>query len=154
MINKFKQIQIKNLDERFQNINFESKPKQGWIKIIRSALAMPLAFPANKLKVSPQSISQLEKSESEETISLKSLRQLAEAMDCEFHYAIIPHKRSLKRMIEERARIKATQLVSEVDKTMALEDQKIKNSEESIKILTKELIENLNSKLWSNDENN
>jgi len=148
MTQKFKQIQISNLDDRFKKINFESKPKLGWIKTIRTSLSMPLSFVASKLGVSQQGVAKLEKGEMEETISLKSLRQLAEAMGCEFHYVIIPHGKSLKKIIEKRAEEKARIMVSEVNKTMALEDQEIKNSRNSVKLLAKELSENLNTKLW------
>ncbi|MBT4922252.1 MAG: helix-turn-helix domain-containing protein [Rickettsiales bacterium] len=154
MSQKFKQIQISNLDNRFKTLSFAPKPKVGWIKTIRQALSMPLAFPANKLGISKQGVAQLEKNESEDTITLKSLRQLAEAMGCELHYAIIPHERSLKKLIEKRATEKATGIVNDVNKTMALEDQEIKDDITSIKRLTKDLAENVNFKLWSSDENN
>ena len=114
---------------------------------------MPLSFSAAKLGISPQGVAKLEKSEAEETISLKSLRHLTEAMGCELHYAIIPHERSLKKIIEKRAEEKAMLMVSNVNNTMALEDQEIKDSKNSVKILAKELATNLNKDLWSNDEN-
>lgn len=132
---------------------FETKPKNGWIKTIRQALSMPLAFVANKLNISEQSVNQLENNEAFETISLKSLRRLAEAIDCELHYAIIPRERSLQKIIQKRAEFKARLIIKEVNKTMELEDQKIENSENSVKLLTKDFTENLNKNLWRNDEN-
>lgn len=153
MTKRLKQIQLINLDQKFEAMRFESKPKTGWIRTIREALSMPLAYPANKLGVSKQSISQLEKNEVMENITLKSLRQLAEAMNCEFHYAIVPHGRSLKSIVEKRAEEKARAVVKEVNKTMALEDQKINDPELSIKLLAKEFAEKLNKNLWSDDEN-
>jgi predicted DNA-binding mobile mystery protein A len=153
MIKRLKQIQLINLDSRFEKLHFEPKPKSGWIKTIREALFMPLAFPASKLGISKQSIAQLEKNEIQESITLKSLRQLAESIGCELHYAIIPHSGSLKKIIEKRAEEKARAAVGEVNKTMALEDQKIKDPEASIKLLAKEYAEELNRNLWSNDEN-
>lgn len=153
MTQKFKQIKIENLDQRFKTMEFGSNPKDGWLKTIRSALNMPLHFLAKKLGVTPQSISQLEQSEKIEAITLRSLRQLAEVMDCELHYAIIPREKSLKKIIERRASQKATALVKEVDKTMALEDQKIDNIEKSIQLLSKDFTENLNTKLWEDERN-
>lgn len=153
MTQKFKQIQISSLDDRFKKIIFEPRPKLGWIRVIRTALSMPLSFPASKLGISLQGVAKLEKSEAEEAISLKSLRQLAEAMGCELHYAIIPHEGSLKKIIEKRAEEKAMAMVSDVNNTMALEDQEIKDSKNSVKILAKELAANLNKDLWSDDEN-
>lgn len=153
MTKRLKQIQLINLDERFEKMRFEPKPKNGWIKTIREALSMPLAFPANKLGASKQSITRFEKNEVDESITLKSLRKLAETMDCELHYAIIPHGRSLKKIVEKRAEEKARAMVSDVNNTMSLEDQKIKDSKSSIKYLAKEFAEDLNKSLWSDDEN-
>jgi predicted DNA-binding mobile mystery protein A len=144
MTKRLKQIQLQNLDNHFKKMCFETKPKNGWIKTIRQALSMPLAFVANKLNISEQSVNQLENNEAFETISLKSLRRLAEAIDCELHYAIIPRERSLQKIIKNRAEFKARLIIKEVNKTMELEDQKIENSENSVKLLTKDFAENLN----------
>ena len=153
MTKRLKQLQLQNLDNHFKKMCFETKPKNGWIKTIRQALSMPLAFVANKLNISEQSVNQLENNEAFETISLKSLRRLAEAIDCELHYAIIPRERSLQKIIKNRAEFKARLIIKEVNKTMELEDQKIENSENSVKLLTKDFAENLNKNLWRNDEN-
>ncbi len=153
MTKRLKQIQLQNLDNHFKKMCFETKPKNGWIKTIRQALSMPLAFVANKLNISEQSVNQLENNEAFETISLKSLRRLAEAIDCELHYAIIPRERSLQKIIKKRAEFKARLIIKEVNKTMELEDQKIENPENSVKLLTKDFTENLNKNLWRNDEN-
>lgn len=151
MTQKFKKLLINHLDKGFERVYCEPKPKSGWIKTIRKALSMPLSFPANRLNISPQGFSQLEKSEIEETITLKSLRSIAESMDCELHYSIIPHAKSLNKVIDDRARKRAIEIVGEVDKTMVLEDQNIQNLNESIDDIAKNLSENINSKLWRND---
>jgi len=112
MTKRLKQIQLINLDERFEKMRFEPKPKSGWIKTIREALSMPLAFPANKLGASKQSIIRFEKNEVDESITLKSLRKLAEAMDCELHYAIVPHGRSLRGSLQEGTKFPTNPLKS------------------------------------------
>jgi predicted DNA-binding mobile mystery protein A len=148
MSNKFRKLQLEALDKKIKKIRFQAKPKNGWARTIRLSLMLPLQISAKKISISPQAVFQLEKGEVDETISLKSLRRLAESINCELHYAIIPHQKSLKKMIEKRAIMKAKSIVKEVEKTMSLENQKVKNSKKSVKILTAELIENLNSKLW------
>ena len=153
MTKRLKQIQLANLDSRFEKMRFEPKPKSGWIKTIREALSMPLAFPSRKLGISQPSVSRLEKNEIDESITLKSLRQLAAAMNCELHYAIVPQGRSLKKMIEKRAEEKARAMVSDVNNTMSLEDQKIKDTKSSVQLLAKEFAEEPNKSLWSSDEN-
>lgn len=153
MNKRIKQIQLNNFDARFERMYFEPKPKSGWIRTIREALSMPLSFPAKLLKISVQSVARLEKNEIDETITLKSLRQLAETMGCELHYAIVPQGKSLRKIIEKQAYEKAKLAVTEVNKTMELEKQKIIDSETSIKFLAKEYAENMSKKLWSDDEN-
>ena len=59
----------------------------------------------------------------------------------------------LQKIIKNRAEFKARLIIKEVNKTMELEDQKIENSENSVKLLTKDFAENLNKNLWRNDEN-
>ena len=115
---------------------------------------MPLAFPARKLGISQPSVSRLEKNEIDESITLKSLRQLAAAMNCELHYAIVPHGRSLRKIVEKRAEEKARAMVSDVNNTMSLEDQKIKDPKSSVKFLAKEFAEELNKSLWRDDNEN
>ncbi|NBV07095.1 MAG: helix-turn-helix domain-containing protein [Proteobacteria bacterium] len=153
MTKKLKQIQLTNLDKRFNQMRFEPKPKSGWIKTIREALSMPLAFPAKKLKISQPSVARLEKNEIDESITLKSLRQLAAVMNCELHYAIIPHQKSLKKIVEKRSEQKARSIVNDVNNTMSLEDQKIKDPKRSVKFLAKEFAEDLKKSLWHDDEN-
>jgi predicted DNA-binding mobile mystery protein A len=149
MTQKFKQLLLLDLDKRFKKIYFAPKPKKGWIRLIRTALSMPLSFPAEKLGISKQAIAKLEKSESAETISLKHLRQVAEAMGCELHYALVPHERTLKKIIHRQAEKKARAVASEVNDSMVLENQEITNFETSVKNLTEEFIKNLNKSLWS-----
>ncbi len=149
MTNKFQKLQLEALDKKISKIRFQPKPKKGWARAIRSVLMIPLPFVAKKFGASSQAIFQLEQGEVDESISLKTLRRLAEALDCELHYALVPHQKSLKKIIEKRAALKAKAIVSDVDKTMSLENQKVKNSQKSVKLLTKDLTENLNSKLWS-----
>ena len=153
MTKRLKQIQLANLDRRFDKMRFEPKPKSGWIKTIREALSMPLAFPARKLGISQPSVSRLEKNEIDESITLKSLRQLAAAMNCELHYAIVPHGGSLRNIVEKQAQEKARVMVNDVNNTMSLENQKIKYSKSSVKFLAKEFAEDLNKSLWNYDEN-
>lgn len=148
MTPKFKKLQLEALDKKISKIRFVPRPKNGWARTIRSSIFMPISFLAEKLKISPQAIFQMEQSEIDETISLKTLRRLAEAMDCHLHYALIPNQKSLKKMVEKRAVIKAKTLIRDVDKTMSLENQKVKNSKKSEKTLVKELAENLNQRFW------
>ncbi len=77
---------------------------------------------ANRLGVSRQAVSALEKGEVQATLSLKSLRQAAEALDCTLVYLLVP-KSSLEEAVRERAEHAVDAHLARVNKTMGLENQ-------------------------------
>jgi predicted DNA-binding mobile mystery protein A len=58
---------------------------------------------ANRLGKVPQSVEDMQKSEMAGSIKLQSLRSLAEALDCQLVYALVPRK-PLVEMRQEQAR--------------------------------------------------
>jgi predicted DNA-binding mobile mystery protein A len=74
------------------------RPDGGWLRAIRHALGLSLRSVAGGLKVSPQAIHQLEKSEAAGTISLGQLEAVAAAMGCRVAYALIPRQGSLAEL--------------------------------------------------------
>jgi predicted DNA-binding mobile mystery protein A len=70
-------------------------PLGGWLRTFRHALGLSLKTVAATLKVSPQAIHQLEKSEAARTISLRQLDAMAGAMGCRVVYAIVPRQGKL-----------------------------------------------------------
>jgi predicted DNA-binding mobile mystery protein A len=74
------------------------RPPEGWLRAFRHALGLSLKSVAGRLKVSPQAIHQLEKSEEAGTISLGQLESVAGAMGCRVAYAIVPRQGSLAEL--------------------------------------------------------
>ena len=113
------------LDERLSPLDpadrFRAPPK-GWVRAIREALGMSGVQMARRLKVRPQSVEALEKSEASGTISLKTLRRAAEALDCTLVYALVPNS-SLEETVRTRARAIALRDLGRVAHTMKLEAQ-------------------------------
>jgi predicted DNA-binding mobile mystery protein A len=72
--------------------------------------------------VKAQSVADIEKSEAAGTIQLKTLRRVAEALDCVVVYALLP-KSSLEDMVQGRAREIACKEVVRIAHTMDLEAQ-------------------------------
>lgn len=64
-----------------------------------------------------------EQSEAQERISLGQLRKLADGLDCELVYALVPRK-PLPEMGQDRATQLAKEEVYGVARTMGLEDQR------------------------------
>jgi transcriptional regulator with XRE-family HTH domain len=62
---------------------------------MRHALGLSLRSVAGGVKVSPQAIHQLEKSEAAGTISLGQLEAVAASMGCRVAYALVPRQGTL-----------------------------------------------------------
>lgn len=73
-------------------------PDGGWLRAFRHALGLSLRTVAAVLKVSPQAVHQLEKSEAAGSISLRQLEAAAGAMGCRLVYAIVPRQGSLAEL--------------------------------------------------------
>jgi predicted DNA-binding mobile mystery protein A len=148
MINKFKVLQLQTMDQHLAALRFSERPSDGWISAVRKSLGMNVSQLAKRLKITKQSAAKLETNEIEDAITLKSLRRVAEAMDCQLVYALVPHGGSLESLIQKQALKKAQEIVEPVDHSMMLEGQNIGNLQEEIKRTAKDLAKNPNSKLW------
>jgi predicted DNA-binding mobile mystery protein A len=116
----------KRLDARLASLSDERNrlqvPPKGWIRAIRDALGMSGVQLGKRLKVTPQTVEAMEKSEAAGTIQLNTLKRAAEAMDCTLVYALVP-RTSLENTVRNRARQIATAALARVSHTMKLEDQ-------------------------------
>ena len=125
-------------------------PGVGWVKAIRLALGMSLQQLGNKLNITPQGVKDMEKREMEGSISMKSLQEIARALDMQFVYGFVPNDGTLEKLIDRRANELATQIVMRTSNTMKLEDQE--NSEKRIKKAIKERAEKIKNEtpkiLW------
>ena len=154
MANIFKQLQLQTLDKYLNLIRICDRPGSGWIAAIRKGLGMSVRQLAERIGITQQSVSELEAREIDGSITLKSLRRAAEAMNCQLVYAIVPNKGqvkgkvSLKSIVRMRALKKAKELVESVDQTMMLEGQAAWNLQEKINQTDDELAKNPDSKLW------
>lgn len=148
MTKKLKQLMLQTLDNHLASINVCDRPANGWIAAIRKCLGMSVRQLAKRIGIARQSVSELEAREIDGSITLKSLRKAAEAMDCQLVYALIPQKGKLKDIVKRQALKKARALVEPVDHTMMLEGQAVGNKEEKIKQIADELADKLESKLW------
>lgn len=113
------------LDTRLLAIKPEDRfrpPPKGWVRAIREALGMTGVQFAARLRIRPQSVKALEKSEANGAMQLKTLRRAAEALDCTLVYTLVPNT-SLNEVVRARARQIAQRDLARVTHTMKLEDQ-------------------------------
>lgn len=99
-----------------------ARPPRGWIRAIRDALGMSTAQLAARLGVSQPRVVDIERRETQDAITLSTLRKAAEALDCTLVYALVPN-RSLDETVRERAGKLADARLGRVHHTMRLEDQ-------------------------------
>lgn len=132
----YTQLRIKQLRQQlapFLEGRKMSRPAKGWIFALRQVSGLTLRDLAARLKISHQTVAALEKSEAEERITLKRLKEVAEQMDCQLVYAIVPRSGSIEEFALAKASQELRQRVISVSHTMALEDQQVGNAEEKIR---------------------
>src|SRR5580658_6588447 len=126
MRNEFRQLRLKQLDRAvapFRATQTSPRPPKGWVRAIREAVGISSSDLAERMGTSRQLTLHQEKAESEDRITLKSLRALAQALDCDLVYALVPRVGSLEELVDKRARAKAKANVLGVEHSMALENQ-------------------------------
>lgn len=153
MKNSKQKLLIEQMDKKikaFRPLEGTVVPKKGWINSLRITLKMSLRHLAERMKISPQSVSELEQREANGSITLKTLKEAANAMDMKFVYGFIPKEETLEKLIEKRARKLAIEIVSRTSNSMRLEDQENskKRIEKSIRSKTEEIMEKMPRYLW------
>lgn len=128
------------------------RPRNGWIREVRNALGMSARQLAQRLNISQPSVAKFERSEEAETISLKNLRKVAEALDCTLVYVFVPNE-SLEATLTRQAELRATALLQRVEHTMRLEAQGRPAEELDIERqeLAQEMVRTLSRELWEKD---
>ena len=125
-----KNLLIQQLNKKmssYTSLKQVAMPPTGWIKAIRNALGMSMQQLGNKLSITKQSILEIEQREKDGTITLKSLKEVAKALDMQLVYGFVPNDGSLDALIDRKAKDLARQIVLRTSNTMKLEDQQNSN---------------------------
>lgn len=115
----------RHLDQRLSALRAPEKlipPPRGWVRAIRDAIGMTAADLGRRMAVSQAAVAQFEKAEKDGSITLKSLRSAAEALDCTVVYALVP-RRPLEDLTRARASAMADEQLARTHRTMTLENQ-------------------------------
>lgn len=146
-------IQIEQLSNKLRpygSIARSPRPSIGWVKTIRTSVGMSLEQLGNKLGITRQSAQNLEKRESEGSVTIKALEEAAAVLNMKLVYGFVPLDGSIEKLIENRAKVLATEIVMRTSISMKLEGQE--NSPEriqkAIKERTSEIISEMPKKLW------
>lgn len=152
MNKRFNDLQLHQTDAmlaKWREAQLSTRPKAGWVHAIRDSLGMTAVALARHIGITPGGVSQLEKAESHDAITLASLRKLASALDCELQYALVP-RTSLEKTLENRALQVARERLRSVSHSMSLEDQAVdpSSADVQVKLLAKEILEGSRRELW------
>lgn len=152
MNKKFANLQLHQMDSALAKLRESPtaiRPSVGWIKAIRESLGMSASAFARKLGITPSSIAKLEKAEADEKITLASLRKLANALNCELQYTLVPRK-SLEEILWERAITVAKEHLHPISHSMSLENQSVSQSanDKQLDLLAKEILDGPRRNLW------
>jgi len=152
---KQKKIIRKQLDEslsRFASIASVNRPMKGWIRAIRDALGMNMRQFADRLGVSKSRIPRIEQDEIKGSLTLKTMKRVADELDCVFVYGFVP-RTSLNDTVRKQAVIAAQRRMNRLMHTMRLEAQGFssKNVKKAFDNLVEEMIDSP-SILWEEEK--
>ncbi|HEX7675831.1 MAG TPA: mobile mystery protein A [Bdellovibrio sp.] len=150
--NSFRRTQLdrKFADLKSRAVSSALRPKEGWVKEVRNALGMSMSDLAKRIGVIPARISRIEKDEVAGKVTLETMNKVAEAMNCEFVYFIIPKSGSLEATVNEQAERVASKIVGVVDTNMKLENQGTSSSSKKdlLQSVAIDILTNHDRKLW------
>ena len=155
MLPKHRSIARQQLDKTlsaYDSARQIAPPIKGWLRAIRDALGMSGKQLANRLKVSQPRIPRLEQDEVSGAVTLKTMRQAAEALDCVFVYAVVP-RISLEETVRAQARRVAEARMQRVSHSMLLEAQSLSPEEQraSLDAAVAELVREMPKELWETE---
>jgi predicted DNA-binding mobile mystery protein A len=127
------------------------RPPAGWLRAIREALGMSSGVLAERLGVTASGARKLEQAEAVDAITLGTLRRVADALDCDLQYALVP-RRPLREMRWQQALHLAQQWQQRAGRTMALEAQPVASpsaaANERLEAMALEILHTSGTRLW------
>jgi transcriptional regulator with XRE-family HTH domain len=126
VVNRERRLARRRLDlemRPYRRAGLTRKPTNGLLKAVRQALRVPVAEIAGKMKVNRSLIFDLEAREVKNTITIRSISRMAQAMGCKMVYGIVPlGGKTLVELAEERL------WASVLGEKQGLEDQQVSGS--------------------------
>jgi predicted DNA-binding mobile mystery protein A len=140
------------LDKQLSGVRFMTNltcPVYGWIKIIRNALGMTSRQFAKRMGVTQARASAVENGEIEDSLTLKTLKEAAKALNCQLVYFLIPEK-SLEETVKEQSIKFVKSDTRSIVHSMGLENQSVdaENTDDFIAIRAEEILLKNSSNIW------
>lgn len=145
-------LRIEQLDQalkQFAPLRHSPPPAIGWAKTIREALGISVRQMARRTGLSRTSVTSAEAGEAKGTVQFDTLRGLANALECDLVYALVP-RTSLAQTLRDQAEHKAATIVGGVADSMELEAQGVESSatERQVRDLAEQLLRDRGQDFW------
>lgn len=148
----YQKTYLYQVDKKISKVNKISNlmTEGSWIKSARLALGMSARQLGERLGLSAQAVIAMEKRELKGSISLKTLKEVAQALGIDLAYGFFARQNNLEELIKEKAKEKAKEIVKRTNSDMILERQGIGKRELkiSLKRNTEALISGSSKILW------
>lgn len=102
--NRLDLTRLAELDRQFcefARLQRGATPRCGWTKTIRLALGMSSQALGVRLGMTAQGVRKLEQAEANGTISLKTLARLAQGLNCEVRYVLVPKISLMEQVLRQ-----------------------------------------------------
>jgi transcriptional regulator with XRE-family HTH domain len=96
-------LQLERQVRPYRTARKSPPPPEGWLRAMRLATGIPAERVAKAMGYSPKMVFQTERSEQRKTISLRHLERMAQAVECDVVYGLVPWTRSLEDRAMELA---------------------------------------------------
>ena len=147
-----KLLALKQLDRQltpWSQAKIYFQPRNSWISCIRKALGMTSVQLAKRLGVARSRITKIQQAELANSLTLHTLKETANALNCDLVYALVPRK-PLETLVREQAEKIARQKLQRVSHSMALEAQAVAKpqQQEQLEELINTLLSGTLKQLW------
>lgn len=135
--------------QRLAPLHSVNPPQKGWVRAIRNALGMTARQLAIRLGVAQQAVARIEKDELSGSVTIKTMRRVAEGLDCVFVCGFVP-RISLEATLRKQAQKLAATRLAQASQTMTMEDQALskRENEKVMSEMVDEIIGKPPSNLW------
>lgn len=149
-----KNLQINQVDRMVAGLNSQKnvrRPTKGWLNLIRTSLGMSARSLGERTGLSQSRIALIEKGEIEGTLTLNTLEKVAEGLNCDVVYYLVPKQGdTLEGLREQQALKKAASLNNYTEVHMSLEQQptSVAFQQENIEKIKQQLLEKWPRDFW------
>ena len=133
----------------FKSASLAHRPVKGWIKALRNAVGMSARQLGERMGISQQRLTAIESKESTDSLTIHTLKKVAEATNTHFIYGFAP-KTDLDTIVKQQAEIYLKKYLNRVKHSMSLEGQSLTESEWQnwLENEIRDLIATNPSKIW------